>query len=135
MSRYVSDLHLAQGILFCRVCSIQFDTIGQMLEHVEKHEKERKIVPRNVLQSDDDDDDKLESNNNNAANVKTLVLLDRSGRNVNVERLEPLSKEFLSVKTDVTMNKKALEEEEKLFELERNTLNSMKWTKKLLQIN
>jgi len=124
VSRYQSDLHLAKGIPFCKVCSLKLDSFGQMLGHVEKHEKERKMIPRNVMQSDDDDD-KLESNNNNAVDVKTLVLLDRSGRNVNVQRLESLSKQLDSEENDLTMDKQTVEEETKLCESEGNTLNSM----------
>lgn len=130
MSRYASDLHLAKGIPFCKLCSVQFDTIGQMLGHVEKHEKERRIVPRNVLQSDDDDDDKLESNNNNAVNMKTLVLF---GRNVNVERLESLYKELRSEKNDLSVDKKAVEEEEKLLELDGNTSDIMTLANKFVE--
>lgn len=131
MSRYQSDLHLAKGIPFCKVCSLKLDSFGQMLGHVEKHEKERKLIPRNVMQSDDDDD-KLETNNN-AVDVKPPVVLDRSGRNVNVQRLESLYKHVHSEKNDLTMDKQAVEEDKKLLESRKDTLNTMKWAKKFVE--
>lgn len=133
VSRYASMPHLAKGIPFCKVCSLKFDNFGQMLGHAEMHEKERKMMPRNLLQSDEDVNDKLETNNNNKVDTKTVVVLDRSGRNVNVQKLESLSKEILSEENDLAMDEKTDGEEKKLLESKRDSLKNFGLEKKFVE--